>query len=67
MHYIIFQIACSLVSNPSYAVCPWFLLFFFFRFLVMAPKVGQKFKTRANRNPRSTSSGSTLGIKIGFC
>ena len=32
----------------------------------MAPKVGRKFKTRANRNPRSTSSGSTLGDRDRF-
>ena len=26
MHHIVFQIACYLVSNPSYAAYPWFLL-----------------------------------------
>ena len=32
----------------------------------MAPKVGRKFKTRANRNPRSSSSGSALGHRGHF-
>ena len=32
----------------------------------MAPKLGQKFKTRANRNPRSSSFGSALGDRDRF-
>ena len=32
----------------------------------MAPKVGRKFKTRANRNLRSSSSGSVLGDRECF-
>ena len=32
----------------------------------MAPKVGRKFKTRANRNPGSSSSGLTLCDKERF-
>ena len=34
--------------------------------LVMAPKVGRKFKTRANRNPVSSSFGSTFVDKVRF-
>ena len=34
--------------------------------LVMAPKVGRKFKTRANRNPSSSSSGSAYFDKVRF-
>ena len=31
----------------------------------MAPKLGRKFKTRANRNPgSSSSSGSTIGVRF---
>ena len=41
-------------------------MFSLFLSLVMAPKVGRKFKTRANRNPRSSSSGSTLGDRECF-
>ena len=37
-----------------------------FLFLVIAPKVSRKFKTRANRNPRSSSSGSALGHRGHF-
>ena len=40
------------------------LVFFFFFF--MAPKVGRKFKTRANRNPGSSSSSSILGDRKHF-
>ena len=32
----------------------------------MTPKVGRKFKTRANRNPGSSSSGSTYVDKVRF-
>ena len=32
----------------------------------MAPKVGRKFKTRANRNPGFSSLGSALGDKDRF-
>ena len=32
----------------------------------MAPKVGRKFKTRANRNPGSSSLGSALGDRKRF-
>ena len=32
----------------------------------MAPKLGWKFKTRANRNPRFSSSGSALGDRDRF-
>ena len=32
----------------------------------MAPKVSKRFKTRANRNPMSSSSGSTLSDKEHF-
>ena len=38
-----------------------FCCFSLFLFLVIAPKVGRKFKTRVNCNPSSSSSGSTLG------
>ena len=34
--------------------------------LVMAPKVGRKFKIRANRNPDSSSSGSTYFDRVRF-
>ena len=34
--------------------------------LVMANKVGRKFKTRANRNPVSSSSGSTFVDRVRF-
>ena len=37
-----------------------------FLFLVIAPKVSRKFKTRANRNPRSSSSGSALVGRVRF-
>ena len=33
MHHVVFQIACYRVSNPSHAVCPWFLLFSLFLIL----------------------------------
>ena len=76
MHHIVFKFACYLVSNPSYAIYPWFLVFFFFFFsfffslfsfwlLGMAPKLGGKFKTRAKRNPGSSSSfGSIIGVRF---
>ena len=32
----------------------------------MAPKVGRKFKTRSNRNPRSSPFGSALIDKVRF-
>ena len=32
----------------------------------MAPKVGRKFKTRANRNNASSSFGSTLVDRVRF-
>ena len=35
-------------------------MLFLFLSLVMAPKVGRKFKTRANRNPGSSFSSSAL-------
>ena len=43
-------------------------VFFFSLFLslVMAPKVDRKFKTRANRNLVSSSSGSVLGDRERF-
>ena len=34
--------------------------------LVMAPKVSRKFKTKANRNPRSSPFGSALIDKVRF-
>ena len=34
--------------------------------LVMAPKVDRKFKTRANRNPVSSSFGSAFGDRVRF-
>ena len=36
------------------------VLLILFLSLVMVPKVGRRLKTRANRNPRSSFSGSTL-------
>ena len=43
-----------------------FVMLFLFLFLVMAPKVGRKFKTRANRNPRSFSFGSAHFDSVRF-
>ena len=51
------------------AVCPWFVCvcaLFFFLPLVVAPKGGKKFKTRANRNLGSSSSSSALGDRERF-
>ena len=43
-----------------------FVVLFLFFSLVMAPKVGRKFKTRANRNPGSSYSGSALEYRDRF-
>ena len=64
MHHIVFQKFYVILSLTHFdAVCPWFPLFLF---LVMAPKVGRKFKTRANRNNASSSFGSTLVDRVRF-
>ena len=41
-------------------------MLFLFLSLVMAPKVGRKFKNRANRNTASSSSGSALIDRVSF-
>ena len=43
-----------------------FVVLFLFFSLVITPKVGRKFKTRANRNPRSSSSSSALVDRVRF-
>ena len=43
-----------------------FVMLFLFLSLVIAPKVGRKFKTRANRNPRSSSSRLALVDRVRF-
>ena len=48
------------------AICPLFCLLFLFPSLVMAPKVGRKFKTRANRNPSASSSSSACVDRVRF-
>ena len=68
MHHIVFQKFHVILSLTLFnVVYPWFLLcFFLFLSLVMAPKVGRKFMTRANRNPRSSSSGSAFVDRVTF-
>ena len=64
MHHIVFKKFYVTLSLTNFdAVCPWFLLFLS---LVTTPKVGRKFKTRANRNTASSSSGSTLVDRVRF-
>ena len=49
--------SCALTLSD--AVCPWFL-FLSFKPLDMAPKVGRKFKTKANRTSASSSAPSQV-------
>ena len=48
--------------------CVYVCVFFFFlnKTLDMAPKVGRKFKTKANRNLASSSSASPLVDRVSF-
>ena len=67
MQHIIFRKFPIILSLTLLnAVCPWFCCVVLFMSLVMAPKVGWKFKTRANRNPGSSFSGSTLVDRVRF-
>ena len=68
MHHIVFQKFHIILSlTHSDAVCPWFLfVFFFFKSLDMASKVGRKFKTKANKNTASSSSAFPLFDRVRF-
>ena len=54
---ISFMFSCALTLSD--AVCPWFL-FLSFKPFDMAPKVGRKFKTKANRTSASSSAPSQV-------
>ena len=62
--YFKLHVNLSLILLMYFAI--GFCCFPCFWHLVMAPKVGRKFKTRANRNPGSSSSGLTLCDKKRF-
>ena len=67
MQHIIFQKFPIILSLTLLnAVCPWLCCVVLFMSLVMAHNVGWKFKTRANRNPGSSFSGSTLVDRVRF-
>ena len=60
------KIPCYLVSNPFWCSLPLVFVVFVFVFSIMAPKVGRKFKTRANRNNTSSSSGLAFVDRVRF-
>ena len=72
MYHIVFR-NCMLsyllpfVMQFALGLCVCVPFFFFFVLpLVVAPKGGKKFKTRANRNLGSSSSSSALGDRERF-
>ena len=64
---VFFKLRVILSLTFLNAVSPWFLLcLLLFLSLVMAPKVGRKYKTKANRNLGSSSSSSAYFDRVRF-